>query len=63
MHSSASWKAGSPFHLVRTLLLTLLLPRGNRGILGVVARTILYLVVAMLLVFLILWGVIDATSR
>ena len=63
MHDGTNWKAGSPFHLVRMLCLTLFLPRGNRGILGGVARTVLYLVVAILLVFLVFWGVIDATSR
>ena len=53
----------SPARLLRALLLTLLFPGGRGGFLAGVWRTILYLLIAMVLVFLLLWGVLDATSH
>ena len=63
MRSSTPSRNKSPAHLLRAFLLTLLFPGGRRGIAGGIARTILYLLIAMVLVFLLLWGVLDATSH
>ncbi len=62
MLDSTHSKTRSPGHLLRKFLLTLLFPGGGRGIVASVARTILYLVVAMVLVFLLLWGILDSTT-
>ena len=63
MLGNAHSKSESPAHLLRARLLALLFPGGRRGIAGGIARTFLYLLIAMVLVFLLLWGVLDATSR
>lgn len=63
MLGSTHSRSKSPAHLLRVLLLALLFPGGRRGIAGGIARTILYLLIAMVLVFLLLWGVLDATSH
>ena len=62
MVNRAHSKTKSPAHLLRGFLLTLLLPGGRRGIAGGIARTILYLLIAMVLVFLLLWGILDSTT-
>ena len=49
-------------HVLRAFLLTLLFPGGRRGFLAGVWRTILYLVIAMVLVFLLLWGILVSTA-
>ena len=55
-------RTGSPARVFRALLLTVLFPGGRRGFLQGVARTILYLLLAMVLVFLLLWGILESTT-
>ena len=55
-------RSGAPGHVLRTLPLTLLFPGGGRGFVRGVARTILYLLLAMVLVFLLIWGILESTT-
>jgi len=63
MRGSDHSKIKAPANLARVFLLALLFPGGRRGMLGSLARTILYLLIAMVLVFLIFWAVVDSTTR
>ena len=55
-------RIGSPAQILRALLLTFLFPGSRRGFVQGVVRTILYLLLAVVLVFLLLWGILESTT-